>query len=510
MDDFYLIKFTNFEKGEITLQLNGNTTFKEMAQKYAFKAGIPIEKFGKTLFFYYQGYILDLNSDDYISSKLRSNDAITVEEKEENKNSTIYNNNKSRRADIYLRNNLINNKYKYFSQSSQSQSQTQSQSQSIGCCQSSQSGVIEEENTKDEVVDVLRDMAALGSIEKQMIESEKIKEPGKFLSIDSCLNSNDEQFFILGVLAKYLQKIGTVAVIENENVTSKENENIKANTLLQFICNGYILKHKYIFDFRLNPNRIKQLNSDKNEKNKFHSFLKDFFSKNFDLNKGDLIVTNFEKAKDLYSIILLFKSDFKFSKTKEEIMAFFSKQKNPELKTLTEFKEECIFESIRLNKLMLDKRGNNKDNSYWGYDETRGGENYYPPVGWWRYGLKVVNEYDDGNNDWLSYDNRPGEWCISYSGLSINKNGIEKQYQNEKDTKHDGNVGVGVFTSPKPELMEANTEMININGTNYKMGLMLRVNPSKIRIPQSNNHIWVIEGISEEIRPYGILLKKMD
>ena len=507
MDEFYLIKFTNFEKGELTLQLNANTTFKEMAKKYSLKADIPIEKFGQSVLFYYQGYILDLDSDDYISSKLRHNDEITVEEKEENKNSTIYNNNKSRRADIFLRNN-INNKYKRFSQSSQSQAQ--SQSQSIGCCQSSQSGTKEEENVKDEVVDVLRDMAVLGSIENQMIESEKIKEPGKFISIDACLNSNDEQFFILGVLAKYLQKIGTMAVIENENVTSKENENIKANILLQFICNGYILKRKYIFDFRLNPNRIKQLNNDKIEKNKFHSFLKNFFSNNFGVNKEDLIVTNFEKTKDLYSIILLFKSDFKLSKTKEEIMALFGKQKNPELKTLTDFKEECIFESIRLNKLMLDKRGNNKDNSFWGYYETRGGENYNPPVGWWRYGLKVVDEYDDGNNDWLSYDNRPGEWCISYSGLSINKNGIEKQYQNEKDTKHDGNVGLGVVTSPKPELMEINIEMININGTNYKMGLMLRVNPSKIRIPKSNNNIWVIEGISEEIRPYGILLKKIE
>jgi hypothetical protein len=387
---------------------------------------------------------------------------------------------------------------------------SQSQSQGIGAYKSSPSAALEEEDSKEEVKDLLKDMAVLGSIEKQMIESEKIKEPGKFVSIDSCLNSNDEQFFILGVLAKYLQKIGTEAVIENENVTSKENEKIKANTLLQFICNGYVLKHKYIFDFKLNPNRIQQLNNDKNEKNKLHLYLKNFFSKSFEANKEDLIVTNFEKTKDLYSIILLFKSDFKLSKSKEEIMTLFSGQKHPELRSLTEFKEECIFESIRLNKLMLDKKGNNKDNNYWGYYETRGGEDYNPPVGWWRYGLKVINEYDDGNNDWLSYDNRPGEWCISYSGLSINKNGVEKQYQNEKDTKHNGNVGIGVFTSPKPEIMEANTEMININEVNYKMGLMLRVNPTKIRVPQSNNNIWVVEGISEEIRPYGILLKKID
>ena len=253
-----------------------------------------------------------------------------------------------------------------------------------------------------------------------------------------------------------------------------------------------------------------QLNINKNEKDKFHMYLKTFFSKFFEVNKEDLIVTNYEKAKDLYSIILLFKSDYKLSKTREEILNLFSKQRQPDYKCLIDFKEVCIFESIRLNKLMLDKRGNNKDNSFWGYDETRGGEDYNPPVGWWRYGLKVLDQYDNGNNDWLSYDNRPGEWCISYSGLSVTKKGIEKQYEKEKDIRNGGIVGTGVYTSPKPEVIEGNTEMININGINYKMGLMLRVNPDKIRIPKSNNNIWVIEGISDEIRPYGILLKKIN
>ena len=152
MDDFYQIKFTNLDKGEMTLQLNANTTFKEMTRKYSIKADIPLEKFGKTVFFYYQGYILDLNSDENISSKLRQNDAITVEEKEENKNSSIYNNNKSRRADIFLRNNSINNKYKMFSQAFPSQS--------IASYKSSPSSALEEEDTKEEVKDLLKYMAA--------------------------------------------------------------------------------------------------------------------------------------------------------------------------------------------------------------------------------------------------------------------------------------------------------------------------------------------------------------
>ena len=36
-------------------------------------------------------------------------------------------------------------------------------------------------------------------------------------------------------------------------------------------------------------------------------------------------------------------------------------------------------------------------------------EDYFPPDGWDRYGLRVYNKYDNQNNDWLSSDNRKGE-----------------------------------------------------------------------------------------------------
>lgn len=86
----------------------------------------------------------------------------------------------------------------------------------------------------------------------------------------------------------------------------------------------------------------------------------------------------------------------------------------------------------------------------------------------------------------------------------------QKKYENDTDIKHGGKVGMGVLVSPRPEVMEENTEIINVNGTNYKMGLMLRVEPKGIKQPQSNNRVWVVEGTSGEIRPYGILLKKMN
>lgn len=187
-DDFYLIKLRIPYKSEITLQLKGNMTLKEMTQKYAFKTGIPIFKFGKTFFFYYQGFKLDSDSDEQISSIFKRDDLIIVEEKDEKK-STIYNHNKSRRDDILLRNNSIHNRPRCYSQ----------YSQSYQIPQSFQNEVKEKENVKDEVKNLLEDMAVLGSIEKQMIESEQKKEPEKFISIDKCLNSADEQFFMQNI-----------------------------------------------------------------------------------------------------------------------------------------------------------------------------------------------------------------------------------------------------------------------------------------------------------------------
>ena len=483
----FKIKEKEQKDQKIELQVQKQTTFKQLTSKFAAKLCIPTDKIEQFYSFYYDGYKYDINSNLPIEIKFRCNgvDIIYVEKNCQRK--SVFSENKSMRDCLFLKNNFINN-----APSSNMNNQT-------------------EDNKKEEVKDLLADMAVLGSLEKQIIQKELNDNSDKFVSINECLNSGDDQFFILGILAKYFEKIGIRPFIEVSNVTTNENEQIQANSLLQFICNGYILKHKYNLDFRFPPSRLEQIVKNiNNEQNKFHNYLSMLLSRELKISPDTIIIRNYLKSKDLYSIIAVFKLNDKISRTNEEMLDFFHKQRHQDLKNLLDFKEEPIFELIRLNRSMLDKRGNNKSDLCWGFNETRGGENYYPPVGWWRYGLRVFGKYDNGNNDWLSYDNKPGEWCISYSGLSGMKKDISENYQNDKDIKHGKSVGMGVYVSPKPEIMEGNTEIINVNGVNYKMGLMLRVNPIKIRIPQSNNLIWVVDGISSEIRPYGILLKKIN
>jgi len=86
-----------------------------------------------------------------------------------------------------------------------------------------------------------------------------------------------------------------------------------------------------------------------------------------------------------------------------------------------ERKIEKIMMLCKLTPDMLDERGN-KDPSKWSQiPQKRGGFNYYPPTNnWIGIGLKVWDEYDNGNNDWISKDNNPNEWAVAYHGTSYN------------------------------------------------------------------------------------------
>ena len=123
--------------------------------------------------------------------------------------------------------------------------------------------------------------------------------------------------------------------------------------------------------------------------------------------------------------------------------------------------------------------------------------------------MKVFNRYDNKKNDWLDCKGNPGEWGIGYCPITgINKK-IEQTFENDDDTKHPGKkVGIGVYCSSQPKTMENNTEEININGSNYKVGFMIRLKPDKIRCPKTKDDIWVVNGNDNEFRPYGILIKK--
>ena len=166
----------------------------------------------------------------------------------------------------------------------------------------------------------------------------------------------------------------------------------------------------------------------------------------------------------------------------------------------------------------------------WAHNENRGGRPYNPPDGWIGFGLNVVNKYDNGNNNWLACDGRPGEWCVAYHGacrsqpsdqikqivkpiLENNlRPGAGQAYQYSDDCCHPGQkVGIGVYCTPNITTAEGYAGIIDVNGHNYRVAFMLRVKPDKIRYCSGTDH-WVLNGGNgdfSEIRPYRFLIKKV-
>ena len=77
-------------------------------------------------------------------------------------------------------------------------------------------------------------------------------------------------------------------------------------------------------------------------------------------------------------------------------------------------------------------------------------------------------------------------------------------YTGDEDARHPGKkVGVGVYCSPNPYVMESYASCAStstcINGINYMMGFMIRVNPECIRYSNSQKDYWVLNGTTDEM-----------
>ena len=158
---------------------------------------------------------------------------------------------------------------------------------------------------------------------------------------------------------------------------------------------------------------------------------------------------------------------------------------------------------------------------------------YIPPLGWKGFGLKVLGKYDNGNDDWIKMDNNPNEWAIAYHGIGRGRNDVEDitrkiataEYQklikgasqslkDFDDDNHPGKkIGEGVYCSNDIGFIEKNNLCGNsntqINGKKYKMAFMLRVKPDRIRVNKNYPNQWILDGTTDEMRPYRILLKEV-
>ena len=368
---------------------------------------------------------------------------------------------------------------------------------------------------------ILEDMCIYGNMMKKEIQEEKLKNPGKFIEIKDALKkeNEDQGIFALGLLANILEQNGTEVVIENDN---KEKEADAGTTCLQFITNGLGHKTSYGLHFDFGFRRNQQLINDKNEFEKFKERLKDKLSKDYNIPKNKIIVTCPQKGS--FRVQVIFQSDdFNNLNIKDFTEKFKNDNDFPDLQNLKYIQQDVILSGCKLSKGQLDARGNRVDG--WGINEKRGGKPYDPPIGWKGIGLRVIDKYDNGNNTWIGMDNSKGEWCVAYHGVGRNKKNVQERtglivkggfnpgpnqvHKDHPDLNHPGRkVGEGVYCTPSINVAELYSGVSQIYGKNYKTVLMVRVKPDAIRYCKDQSDYWVVNGATDEIRPYRILYKE--
>ena len=380
----------------------------------------------------------------------------------------------------------------------------------------------------DKVNEVLENMCIMGNITKKEIEEEKKNNPEKFIDTSEALQkeTEDSEMFVLGLLSQKLESMGIETAIEKDVNIANDDQDAAA-TCLQYIANGLAEKKKYDLHFEFGEERNAELINNKEEFENFKKELKRKLSKDYHIPEDKIVVTFPQKGS--FHVQVIFQSDeFNDLNVDEFKEKFQNDDEFKELQYLKEIHTDVIIGGCKLSKNQLDSRGNIVQG--YGENEYRGGRPYNPPLGWIGIGLRVLDKYDN-NNDWISHDGRKGEWCVAYHGVGRDKTSDEVKHitgiipkttfkaganqvhsTHENINKPGSKVGDGVYVTPNIETACAYSGYSEINGSFYSTALMVRVKPDAIR--QCNcdwaKDYWVVNGTTDEIRPYRILYKKIE
>ena len=379
---------------------------------------------------------------------------------------------------------------------------------------------------KDEKINKeLENMCNIGKIIKREIKEEKRKNPNNYIEVKDAikLENQDKELFALALMGSILNENGTEVIIENNN--NSEDDKLGENiTFLQFISNGFIQKKKYDLHFDFGHGKNEELLNNKNEYEKFKNDLLEKLSLDYKIPKNQIIVTFPQRGS--FRVQVIFQSDEFNNLDINEFKQKFQNDINfPQLNHLKEIHKTGIMEGCKLSKKQLDSRGNRFDG--WPDNENRGKKPYYSPKGWIGIGLRVMDKYDNGNNNWIGMKNLDDEWCVAYHGVARNKDSKEVQkitglivnstfkagqnqvHEKHQDIYHPGSlVGNGVYITPKVEIAQQYSGYTVINNKKYQTVLMVRVKPESIRGCSDQIDYWVVNGTPDEIRPYRILYKE--
>ena len=364
---------------------------------------------------------------------------------------------------------------------------------------------------------------------KNLIVNQKKKNPKLFIDIDETLKtpgllskknpSKNDYKYILCLLGRILRNQGIeVAVYEKEN--NKDRIDLSS---IQFIFSGLISQKKYKLTFsqKYSEKNLKSLMEDSIFKKKFIEEWKEKISKILKIEKNLIILTNPRHNAQKLKILIDLAFNPKLGEINVEVVKELLVRGD-----ITNFTEQSLLGGCRLSPSIFKPLYN----KYYGHhipNKKRGGEEFIHPFNWTAYGINISQKFDFGNDNWLGNKNKPGEFAVAYYGINNINNTIINSSQNtvkslmgnsqtgktfikSKNIRKPGtNCKSGAYFFKNPKFAENSSEIIKIEGVEYKIMFMCRVNPKKIMQPENFKDCWILSPTPDEVRPYKILIKKI-
>ena len=188
-----------------------------------------------------------------------------------------------------------------------------------------------------------------------------------------------------------------------------------------------------------------------------------------------------------------------------------------------------LLSNVILSSNIFDIKFSKDENDWPKNNLIRGGKKYYPPYGWLGIAFKLKNRYGKKNNIWFGKENNEGEWPVAYHGIGLGKGNVFKRILNiingnlkdevgklfknetniEKDNAKYPYCGEGIYFSPNIEdaALFADKTSLGFFNVKFQFAFMARINPNKIRSPDTAPVQWILSDSTDEIRPYRLLIK---
>ena len=151
----------------------------------------------------------------------------------------------------------------------------------------------------------------------------------------------------------------------------------------------------------------------------------------------------------------------------------------------------------------------------------RGGERYYRPCGWQRFGIKVMGRYAgqvDGEEDkWVGglgppgyrVESTEGEWPVSYHGtMRRNAQGIASSGYLMAKAERSAH-GKGIYSAPDIRVAAEFANSFKLDGEMYKLVFQNRVSPQGLKKVNGDIGEYWIQANEKLIRPYNVCVRRV-